>query len=114
MNVPAVASIDPSLLSALPGAGLDRAAKPTPEQVAKAAQQFEAILVRQLIAPAIEPMMSGGGMGGTKDSGGGVYGYMLTDSLATSIAAGGGLGLAKLFQSQLGAKAAPESAPLSL
>lgn len=77
--------------------------KPSAKDVAKAAQQFEAIMVRQLLSPAIEPMMNGGttsskaGAGG----GGGVYGYMLTDTLANSIAQGGGLGLAGVINRQL-------------
>src|SRR4051794_14435905 len=51
-----------------------------PAAVKKAASQFEAIILRQLLAPTIEPIMSGG-LGGAS-SGNGVYGYMLTDSLA--------------------------------
>jgi flagellar protein FlgJ len=76
--------------------------KPTPAEVAKAAQQFEAIMVRQLLAPSIEPMMSGG-LGGDSGSGGGggVYGYMLTDVLASSITQGGGIGLSDVISRQL-------------
>jgi len=83
------------------------APKPTKAELAKAAQQFEAIMVRQLIAPAIEPMMNGSSLGGEKsgDSGGGVYGYMLTDVLSTSITQGGGLGLADVITRQLSPRA---------
>ena len=72
----------------------------TPEEIKKAASQFEAIIMRQLLAPTIEPIMSGG-MGGAKDAGGGVYGYMLTDVLATGLSQGGGLGWAKMLEKQL-------------
>jgi flagellar protein FlgJ len=72
----------------------------TPAEIKKAASQFEAIILRQLLAPSIEPVMSGS-MGGGKDSGGGVYGYMLTDVLATSLSQGGGLGWGRLLEKQL-------------
>jgi len=78
-----------------------------PAAIKKAASQFEAIIIRQLLAPAIEPVMSGG-IGGAKDSGGGIYGYMLTDALSNNLAQGGGLGLARMLEKQLtpqGAKA---------
>lgn len=72
----------------------------TPEQIKKAASQFEAIILRQLLAPTIEPVMSGS-MGGGQSSGGGVYGYMLTDVLANSLAQGGGLGWGRMLEKQL-------------
>ncbi len=72
----------------------------TPQEIKKAAAQFEAIIMRQLLAPTIEPIMSGG-MGGAKDAGGGIYGYMLTDVLATGLAQGGGLGWARMLEKQL-------------
>ncbi len=73
-----------------------------PAAIKKAASQFEAIILRQLLSPAIEPIMSGG-LGGAKDSGsgGGIYGYMLTDVLSNSLAQGRGLGLASMLEKQL-------------
>lgn len=73
----------------------------TPEEIKKAASQFEAIILRQLLAPTIEPVMSGGMGGGGESSGGGVYGYMLTDVLSTSLAQGGGLGWGRMLEKQL-------------
>ena len=82
--------------------GKGNGSKPvTAAEVKKAASQFEAIILRQLLAPSIEPVMSGGMGGEGKDSGGGVYGYMLTDVLATSLAQGGGLGWGRLLEKQL-------------
>jgi flagellar protein FlgJ len=78
-----------------------------PAAIKKAASQFEAIILRQLLAPSMESMMSGG-LGGSKESGGGgMYGYMLTDTLANSLSQGGGLGLARMLEKQL----TPHSAP---
>ena len=71
-----------------------------PVAIKKAASQFEAIILRQLLAPSIEPVMSGG-LGGGESSGGSIYGYMLTDTLANSMAQGGGLGLGHIIEKQL-------------
>lgn len=76
------------------------AKQPAASDIKKAASQFEAIILRQLLEPSIEPVMSGG-LGGGESSGGGIYGYMLTDTLASSLAQGGGLGWAKLLEKQL-------------
>ncbi len=86
-------------------------ARTSPEDVKKAAQQFEAILMRQLLAPAIEPMMNGSLGGAGSGGGGGVYGFMLTDVLANSISQGGGLGLSTVIQSQLSPRAESSQAP---
>lgn len=79
------------------------AGRPTPAELQKVSRQFEAIMVRQLLAPSIEPIMSGGSLGGASagSSGGGVYGYMLTDVLADSVTQGGGLGLSSVIARQL-------------
>jgi flagellar protein FlgJ len=71
-----------------------------PAAIKKASSQFEAIILRQLLAPSMESMMSGG-LGGAQGTGGGMYGYMLTDTLATSLSQGGGLGLARMLEKQL-------------
>lgn len=69
--------------------------------IKRASMQFEAIILRQMLAPSLEPMMGGAskGMGG---SGGGIYSYMLTDVLANSLSQGGGLGLGQVLQKKLG------------
>lgn len=68
--------------------------------IKKAASQFEAIILRQLLEPTIEPIMNGG-LGGQQSAGGGIYGYMLTDTLAGSLAKGGGFGLGAMLEKQL-------------
>jgi flagellar protein FlgJ len=42
-----------------------------------------------------------GGLGGAGGTGGGVYGYMLTDVLANSLSQGGGMGLSQMLSRQL-------------
>jgi len=73
----------------------------TNRQASVAARQFEAIILRQLLTPAIEPMMSNGLGGEGSSSGGGVYGYLVTDVLANSLSQGGGLGLSRMLEKQL-------------
>ncbi|MGC4072519.1 MAG: rod-binding protein [Nibricoccus sp.] len=113
----AAAAIDygePADLAAL-GAG-NKSRATTPADVKKAAEQFEAIIMRQLLAPSIEPIMSGGmgGNGASGTSGGGVYAQMLTEVLADSLSKAGGLGLGKMLQKEFTARTEPvTSAPLS-
>jgi flagellar protein FlgJ len=61
------------------------------EQRRVVAQQFEAILLRQLLAPALQTMPGAGN---------GIYSYMLTDAFAQKLSAGNGLGLASILQRQ--------------
>ena len=104
------ASVPPAARLAGDAAPIGRPAGARParkaDDVSRAAGQFEAIILRQLLTPTIEPLMSGG-LGGAGGSGGGVYGYMLTDVLATSLGAAGGLGLSKMLTQQLTPSGAP-------
>lgn len=61
---------------------------------AEAARQFEAIMLRQLLDESLGKVFS-------KGAGGHIYGYMITDALADGISKGGGLGLARVIESQL-------------
>ncbi len=70
---------------------------PQSEQVKAVSGQFEAILLRQFLQESVGSIM-GGKDGGPSAS---VYGYLLTDVLATKLAAGGGLGLSHVLQHQL-------------
>lgn len=74
-----------------------------PAAIKKAASQFEAIILRQLLEPSMSSIMSGG-LGASEEGAGGggnVYGYMLTDALAGNLAQSGGLGLAGILEKQL-------------
>lgn len=116
MNVSAVPSTTSGIwnkaLDAAKAVSPDIAAKAkasgaaSPSEIKRAASQFEAIILRQLLAPTIEPLMSGG-LGGAGAGGGGVYGYMLTDVLADSLSKGGGLGLSKMLTRQLTPRGTP-------
>jgi peptidoglycan hydrolase FlgJ len=93
-----------------PGSGKG---SPSPADIKKAAAQFEAIIMRQLLAPSIEPLMSGGLGGGAEgaSSGGGIYGHMMTEVLADNLAQSGGIGLGKMLEKQF--SPASVAAPLS-
>lgn len=77
------------------------------DQVAAAAGQFEAILLRQFLQDSVGKIMGG------HDSGpqGGVYGYLLTDVLASKLAEGGGLGLSRVLQQQLSPQGVSPKSP---
>ncbi|HVU15303.1 MAG TPA: rod-binding protein [Candidatus Didemnitutus sp.] len=70
---------------------------PQSQQVKAAAGQFEAILLRQFLQESVSGLM-GGDSGGPS---GNVYGYLLTDTLASKLSEGGGLGLASVLEKQL-------------
>jgi flagellar protein FlgJ len=91
MDVTAIASqLSPADL----GNTGDPSSSQDPAKVAKVSQQFEAILLRQILTESMGPLLKGGPSGQ-------VYGYMVTDSLANKISEGGGLGLAHILQTQL-------------
>jgi flagellar protein FlgJ len=97
MDLPAInplSSVDRTHAAQLRGAAL-RNASPAEQRVAVAAQ-FEAILVRQLLGPTMTKML-GTGEGAAAS----VYGDMLTDTLATQLTAGPGLGLGRMMVQQL-------------
>jgi Rod binding domain-containing protein len=71
------------------------------EQRRVVAQQFEAILLRQLLAPALQSMPGAGN---------GVYSYMLTDAFAQKLSTGSGLGLAAVLERQLTPRSETKSA----
>ena len=69
------------------------------EQRKEVAAQFEAILVRQLLAPTMTSMLGEGGAASN------VYGDMLTDTFAQQLTRGGGMGLSQMLQKQLSPRA---------
>jgi Rod binding domain-containing protein len=96
--------------AARPGAASDaspHAAKPDPK-LAKIAQEFESIFLRNLLKP-LEKSGQMGKQGSTVTSGSGVYGSMMVGALADSASSGGGIGLAHVVLEALtrGAPHAP-------
>lgn len=95
MNVAPITSTATSAPAQFNAAQLRHA---TPEAQRKAvAQQFEAVLVRQLLGKTMTSML-GGSAGGVAGS---VYGDMLTDTLAQQLTAGPGLGLGRFIEKEL-------------
>ena len=90
MNIPAIQMLTPQQLAAT-----DESATLRNKDAAKVPEQFESILLRQFLSESMKPLLQEGPAGQ-------VYGYLLTDSLASSIASGGGLGLCSILQTQLG------------
>lgn len=97
MELSAITPLTPSArahAARLHGEALRNAA-PEEQRVAVAAQ-FEAILVRQLLGKTMTKML-GSGEGAAAS----VYGDMLTDTMATQLTAGQGLGLGRIIARQL-------------
>ena len=90
MNIPPI-----KLSSAPTTVALQDLNGPRTEDASKLPEQFESILLRQFLSESMKPLLEGGPAGQ-------VYGYLLTDSLAGSIASAGGLGLCSILQAQLG------------
>lgn len=90
MTVPPISSLTSEPKSTADTPGVQR-----PEDVKKASQQFEGILLRQFLSESMKSLLEGGPSGQ-------FYGYLLTDSLAGSISQAGGLGLCSVLQAQLG------------
>ena len=69
------------------------------QKIAEASKQFESVLIHQFLKDATKPMIKGylNGDGPGAD----FYQYFITDTLATSITEGGGLGLSSVLQAQL-------------
>mgnify|MGYP003657450499 FL=1 len=112
MEIPALRAVEPNMIAqfAEQQSVKDPTKPPSQAEVKKAAEQFEAVIVRQLIAPAIDPLFAGEGV-----NGGGIYGYMLTSTLADKITDGGGLGFASMLSREFTADkvSAVESSPTS-
>ena len=90
-----------AITSQLRPTGLEHAdasnGKPDPAKLAKVSRQFESILLRQMLGESMKPLLQAGPSGQ-------VYGYMMTDALATQISEAGGLGLAHVIQAQISPK----------
>jgi peptidoglycan hydrolase FlgJ len=86
--------------AALAGSGKPAAlrALPKSEQVRAAAGQFEAIILRQLLSDSVGKIMGDGPAGN-------MYGFMLTDVIASKLSEGGGLGLSGMLTQQLSPRA---------
>ena len=111
MTLSPINSASGSGLSALAVAGNPKAIShlPPAQQTKAVAGQFEAILLRQFLQDSVGNLMGGKSAGAS----GSVYGYMLTDVLASKLSDAGGLGLAKILERQLTPRPAkpPGAAP---
>ena len=95
MSVAPISSATTGAASSFNAAALRRA-DPAAQRTA-VSQQFEAVLVRQLLGKTMSSMLGGAG-GGVAGS---VYGDMLTDTMSQQLTAGPGLGLGRFIERQL-------------
>jgi peptidoglycan hydrolase FlgJ len=76
-------------------------------EVARAAREFEAIFLRQILTS----LEKSGHMGGTASTGSDVYGSMMVGALADAVANAGGVGLAKYVTTALAHTPTAAAAP---
>lgn len=81
------------------------------EKIKAVGQQFEAVMLRQILTDATKNMFGGGAE--SQSSTNSIYQDMVTNSLADSMSRSGGLGLATVIAKQLQheCKPAPASTP---
>lgn len=78
------------------------------EGLEKACDQFEGMLVRQILQEGLKPLLAS--TPGSGAAGAGIYDYMLTDTLANGLAGKNAMGISHLLQTQLSPRV-PASAP---
>lgn len=84
-----------------PGAWRDRmvhGAAPESQRLDAASREFEAMLLRQYLSEALKPVTDSGAVLGANNP---VYGYLVTDALATGLSDGGVFGFSNLLQAQV-------------
>lgn len=70
-----------------------------PQKLKDATEQFEAILIRQYLSEAMQPLFDDSMMG--QASGSHMYQYMITDAMASELSNNSTFGVASLLQMQL-------------
>ena len=83
----------------LPSAADLAAQLPKNEKLSKACDQFEGMLVRQILNEGLKPLLAK--TPGSSIAGAGVFDYMMTDTLAKGITGRSALGISHLLQEQL-------------
>lgn len=92
----------------MPGAMDGATQLPKDAKLGKACDQFEGMLVRQILQDGMKPLLAK--TPGSGAPGAGLYDYMITDNMANSIAGKNGMGISHLLQTQL-APHVPRTAP---
>lgn len=100
------------MIGAVSGAGTGAASHTEKAKLAAAAGQFEALLLTQLLRTARESGSGEGWLGGGADAASASAMEMAEEQFASSLAAQGGLGLAKMvMSSSLNKTSEPAEAP---
>ena len=88
----------------MPSAAELGAKMPTDGKLGKTCDQFEGMLVRQILSDGLKPMLAK--PPGSGAAGAGIYDYMLTDTLANGLSGKNAMGISHLLQQQLAPKTA--------
>lgn len=101
-----------SISPTMPSAAELGAKLPKEGKLGKVCDQFEGMLVRQILSEGLKPMLAK--PPGSGAAGAGIYDYMLTDTLANGVAGHNAMGISHLLQQQLAPKTAhstPDAQP---
>lgn len=79
--------------------GLRSGASATPESARRAAEEFEALFISEMLAPVFESLDTGGLFGGGQ--GEKIYRSMMVQEYGKAIAKAGGIGIADTVQSEI-------------
>jgi hypothetical protein len=93
--------------SALPAAGDTTAPLRREKDLGKACDQFEGMLIRQILETGMKPLLAK--PPGSGAAGAGIYDYLFTDALAKGISGKDAMGISHLLQTQLGGPSAQRS-----
>jgi peptidoglycan hydrolase FlgJ len=80
-------------------AGLRSGASVTPESARRAAEEFEALFISEMLAPVFESLDTGGLFGGGQ--GEKIYRSMMVQEYGKAIAKAGGIGIADTVQNEI-------------
>ncbi len=80
---------------------------PKNQELGKACDQFEGMLVRQILQEGLKPLLAK--PPGSGAAGAGIYDYMLTDTLANGLAGENAMGISHLLQTQLASRVSTTS-----
>lgn len=85
---------------------------PKDQKLDKACDQFEGMMVRQILQDGLKPLLAK--PLGDNAAGSGVYDYIVTDTMANGISGKNGMGISHLLQAQLGPHKTASKSPTNL
>lgn len=106
MKIDGISNLQTSMPTAADSLSLKKDTK-----LSKACDQFEGMIVRQILSDGMKPMLAQ--PLGSGSTGSGTYDYMVTDTLANGISGKNAMGISHLLQAQFAPHHSAKTAPLT-